>query len=222
MGLQEVRTIRLVWRGVKEWIFLVQSFYNALSLVALNFFHFSFQSFKGGVELKPPFLGILTIDQLKRMGWAIVNWYSLCNMCGETANHIFIYCSNAQLLSDILFAILGFSGFFQGRSGIFYWVVEEGVEIVSSYRRKGMTKSSKGGSFWSDIEKGFSQISLGIGLESPQGWVNICWIPLIIYAMLGFESCPCFFFSFSCPFPSTLCMRHSYVVGTSIFIWHSF
>ena len=51
---------------------------------------------------------MLTLDQLKRKGIPLVNRCSLCEENEETIDHLFIHCSRAKLLWDLLLAITDF------------------------------------------------------------------------------------------------------------------
>ena len=50
---------------------------------------------------------VLTLDQLKRRGWAIANKCFLCCAEEESINHIIIHCSKARVLWELVFVLFG-------------------------------------------------------------------------------------------------------------------
>ena len=48
---------------------------------------------------------ILTIDQLKRRGWNMLNRYYLCKVEQETNDHLILFCKKATVLWSLLFSI---------------------------------------------------------------------------------------------------------------------
>ncbi|KAL6314646.1 hypothetical protein AAG906_026990 [Vitis piasezkii] len=50
---------------------------------------------------------VLTLDQLKRRGWAIANRCFLCCAEEESINHIIIHCSKARVLWELVFVLFG-------------------------------------------------------------------------------------------------------------------
>ena len=52
-------------------------------------------------------LGILTLDQLKIRGRAIVNICFLCEEEEETAEHLLLHCTKAKVLWNLFLSIIG-------------------------------------------------------------------------------------------------------------------
>ena len=52
-------------------------------------------------------LGILTLDQLKRRGWAMSKRCSLCFKEKESADHILLHCEKTRVLWHRLFSLFG-------------------------------------------------------------------------------------------------------------------
>ena len=50
---------------------------------------------------------VLTMDQLKKRGWAVANRCFMCCEEEESIDHILIHCSKARALWDLLFALFG-------------------------------------------------------------------------------------------------------------------
>ena len=50
---------------------------------------------------------VLTQEQLKRRGWILANRCSLCCVEEATINHIFVHCSKAKVLWDLVFSLFG-------------------------------------------------------------------------------------------------------------------
>ena len=55
---------------------------------------------------------VLTLDQLKRKGYALASWCVLCEKDEETVDHILVHCSKARMLWDIMLTLCASFGQF--------------------------------------------------------------------------------------------------------------
>ena len=61
----------------------------------------------GFFALEASWRKVLTLDHLKRKGWAIANRCFLCCAEEESINHIIIHCSRARVLWELVFVLFG-------------------------------------------------------------------------------------------------------------------
>ena len=106
------------WKEAKGGNFTVKSFYNALEGGSTVPFPRSI-IWSPYVPTKVGFFAweatwgkVLTLDQLKKRGWALPNRCYLCGATEESINHLLIHCTKARVLWDLLFNLFGYYGFF--------------------------------------------------------------------------------------------------------------
>ena len=86
----------------KDEVFSVKSLYRALQLVSLA----SFPSkiiWNSCVQPKLSFFAwevawgrVLTLDRLQKRGWALANRCFMCQMCGESIDHLLLHCEKTR------------------------------------------------------------------------------------------------------------------------------
>ena len=106
---------RLIWKLTKKGDFTICSFYHKLHVSSSVVF-----PWKGIWKVKAPrhvsfFLWtvawdrILTGDNLRLRGFDFVHWCIMCRCCGETVDHLLLYCEKAHHLWCFAFKIFGIS-----------------------------------------------------------------------------------------------------------------
>ena len=50
---------------------------------------------------------VLTLDQLQRRGWLLVNTCALCKEKLESIDHIFLHCAMARIIWSLVFSLFG-------------------------------------------------------------------------------------------------------------------
>ena len=50
---------------------------------------------------------VLTLDQLQRKGWTLVNRCVLCKKKSESIDHILLHCDKARVLWQLVFSFFG-------------------------------------------------------------------------------------------------------------------
>ncbi|KAL6331818.1 hypothetical protein AAG906_020162 [Vitis piasezkii] len=94
---------RMMWKVTSNGIFSVKSLYNDLSSRRAGLF-------PHGLIWSPSEASwgkVLTMDQLKKRGWALANRCFLCCEEEESIDHILIHCFRARVLWELLFALFG-------------------------------------------------------------------------------------------------------------------
>ncbi|RVX17120.1 putative ribonuclease H protein [Vitis vinifera] len=118
LTIQGVRLIplvedRMLWKVTSNGIFSVKSLYNDLSSRRAGLFPHgliwspSLPSKVSFFAWEASWGNVLTMDQLKKRGWALANRCFLCCEEEESIDHILIHCSRARVLWELLFAIFG-------------------------------------------------------------------------------------------------------------------
>ena len=104
---------RMMWKVNSNGIFSVKSLYNDLSPRRAGLFPHGL-IWNPSVPSKVSFFAwkaswgkVLTMDQLKKRGWAVANRCFLCCEEEESIDHILIHCSKARALWELLFALFG-------------------------------------------------------------------------------------------------------------------
>ena len=99
-GIEDV----MYWRVSKKDIFTVKSFFCSLAPCIGREFPSSLV-WNPWVPKRVSFFAweaiwgrILTLDQLKRRGWALPSRCYLCKADEESANHVFIHCPKATMI----------------------------------------------------------------------------------------------------------------------------
>ena len=94
----------MVWLPTKDGAFSMKSLYSSLVDMRVELFPHGIV-WNSWVPLRISFFAweatwvkILTLDQLKKRGWRILNRCYLCKEEEETSDHILIHCSKARLL----------------------------------------------------------------------------------------------------------------------------
>ncbi|RVX11275.1 LINE-1 retrotransposable element ORF2 protein [Vitis vinifera] len=104
---------RMMWKVTSNGIFSVKSLYNDLSSRRAGLFPHgliwnpSVPSKVGFFAWEASWGKVLTMDQLKKRGWALANRCFLCCEEEESIDHILIHCSRARALWEFLFALFG-------------------------------------------------------------------------------------------------------------------
>ena len=103
----------LCWLGSSCGKFSVKSFYQMLCGVRVSLVPWRSIWFPG----LPPKVSffvwiaalnrILTIDNLNRRGWVLVNRCCMCGSAEETVDHLLVHCSIASQLWSLIFALFG-------------------------------------------------------------------------------------------------------------------
>ena len=105
----------LIWKLTKKGDFTIRSFYHKLHVSSSVVF-----PWKDIWKVKAPrrvsfFLWtvawdrILTGDNLRLRGFDFVHWCIMCRCCGETVDHLLLYCEKAHHLWCFAFKIFGIS-----------------------------------------------------------------------------------------------------------------
>ncbi|RVW78924.1 putative ribonuclease H protein [Vitis vinifera] len=104
---------RMRWKVTSNGSFSVKSLYNDLSSRRAGLFPHGL-IWNPSVPSKVCFFAweaswgkVLTMDQLKKRGWAVANRCFLCCEEEESIDHILIHCSKARVLWELLFALFG-------------------------------------------------------------------------------------------------------------------
>ncbi|RVW53259.1 hypothetical protein CK203_091640 [Vitis vinifera] len=104
---------RMMWKVTSNESFSVKSLYNDLSSRRAGLFPHGL-IWNPSVPSKVSFFAweaawgkVLTMDQLKKRGWAVANRCFMCCEEEESTDHILIHCSKARALWDLLFALFG-------------------------------------------------------------------------------------------------------------------
>ncbi|RVX20110.1 putative ribonuclease H protein [Vitis vinifera] len=104
---------RMMWKVTSNGSFSVKSLYNDLSSRRAGLFPHGL-IWNPSVPSKVSFFAweaswgkVLTMDQLKKRGWAVANRCFMCCEEEESIDHILIHCSKARALWDLLFALFG-------------------------------------------------------------------------------------------------------------------
>ncbi|RVW53935.1 hypothetical protein CK203_073000 [Vitis vinifera] len=112
-GLNPLMEDRMMWNVTSNGIFSVKSLYNDLSSRRAGPFPHGL-IWSPSVPSKVSFFTweaswgkVLTMDQLKKRGWALANRCFLCCEEEESIDHILIHCSRARALWEFLFALFG-------------------------------------------------------------------------------------------------------------------
>ena len=124
---------KLWWKEAKGGNFSVKSFYSALEGSSTVLFPKSI-IWSPFVPTEVGFFAweatggkVLTLDQLKKRGWALPNRCYLCGDAEESINHLLIHCTKARVLWDLLFNLfggsMGSSFIGEGDSSWVAWVV---------------------------------------------------------------------------------------------------
>ena len=102
---------RVLWKETKDGIFSVKSLYSALDSSSVVRFPTSI-IWSLCVPTKVGFFAwetswgkVLTLDQLKKRGWTLINRCFLCCAKEESIDHILIHCTKARVLWGLLFAL---------------------------------------------------------------------------------------------------------------------
>ena len=100
-----------MWKVTSNGMFSVKSLYNDLSARRAGLFPHGL-IWNPSVPSKVSFFAweaswgkVLTMDQLKKRGWALANRCFLCCEEEESIDHILIHCSRARALWEFLFAL---------------------------------------------------------------------------------------------------------------------
>ena len=108
-GIKDVMS----WRVSKKDIFTVKSFFSSLTPCIGREFPSSLV-WNPWVPKRVSFFAweaiwgrILTMDQLKRRGWALPSRCYLCKADEELANHVLICCPKATMIWHLIFALFG-------------------------------------------------------------------------------------------------------------------
>ena len=77
---------------------------------------------------------MLTLDQLQRRGWSLVNRYALCKEDVEFIDHILLHCAKARILWLLVFSLFDIPWVIStsGRDTLLGWQ----VSFVRKERRK--------------------------------------------------------------------------------------
>ena len=104
--------------GSKDGVFSVKSLYRALQPVSLA----SFPSkiiWNSCVQPKLSFFAweaswgkVLTLDHLQKRGWALENRCFLCQMCGESIDHLLLNCERTREVWTLFLSFFGVSWVF--------------------------------------------------------------------------------------------------------------
>ena len=106
----------LVWRLTKFGVFDLHSFYKLLSSPNTDEFPWECIWCAKVPKWVSFFLwtaandGILTIDNLVKRGWFLVNRCCLCNCDGESVDHLLLHCKLSHALWCETFAVSGSNG----------------------------------------------------------------------------------------------------------------
>ncbi|RVW38066.1 putative ribonuclease H protein [Vitis vinifera] len=111
--LSPIMEDRMMWKVTSNESFSVKSLYNDLSSRRAGLFPHGL-IWNPSVPSKVSFFAweaawgkVLTMDQLKKRGWAVANRCFMCCEEEESIDHILIHCSKARALWDLLFALFG-------------------------------------------------------------------------------------------------------------------
>ena len=69
---------------------------------------------------------VLTLDQVKKRGWALANRCYFCQVEEESIDHLLLHCEKTRVLWEMLFTLFGVSlfgwnGFFMGKKRKTVW-----------------------------------------------------------------------------------------------------
>ncbi|RVW53588.1 hypothetical protein CK203_068938 [Vitis vinifera] len=104
---------RVIWRETKCGKFSVKSLYKSLvsghpaSFPSSAIWKVSVQPRVSSFGWEATWGKALTLDQLQKRGWAVVNRCYLCQRHKESIDHIFLYCEKARTLWALFYSMFG-------------------------------------------------------------------------------------------------------------------
>ena len=109
---------RVRWMDSKDGAFSIKSLYRALQPVSIA----SFPSkiiWNSYVQPKISFFAweaswgrVLTLDRLQKRGWDLENRCFLCQMCGESIDHLLLHCERTREVRTLFLSFFGVSWVF--------------------------------------------------------------------------------------------------------------
>ena len=106
---------RVRWMDSKDGVFSVKSLYRALQPVSIASFPLKI-IWNSYVQPKISFFTweaswgrVLTLDRLQKRGWDLENRCFLCQMCGESIDHLLLHCERTRKVWTLLLSFFGVS-----------------------------------------------------------------------------------------------------------------